>query len=202
MDTTLLLKTTGGPLDVNTYAVCNGNDCILIDPGVPEQKVVSMIGKRNVMGVLLTHGHMDHIAGITPWIEKKIPIFCHPLDIPLLQNPDLNLSSKYASESISVLGPVEKLYDKQVLQFNNISCMFIHTAGHTPGSGCFYFAKEQWLLSGDTLFLQGCGRTDLPKGDPYDMALSLQRLLSLPGDTRVYPGHGPETKIEWERNSY
>ncbi|HOB16822.1 MAG TPA: MBL fold metallo-hydrolase [Defluviitoga sp.] len=157
----------------NTYIIDNK---IIIDPG---EDVGQFVSRENEFIVLLTHGHFDHILGL-PEIKIK-ELYLHPLDDELLKNPKLNLSF--------LLGTPFSWIDswKDISEAYEI----IHTPGHTPGSCVIYI--DNYLFTGDTLFFDSIGRTDLPNSSPEDMERSLkilkEFLMSLPKDTIIAPGH-------------
>ena len=130
--------------------------------------------------ILLTHGHFDHVHGLEE-IKKRTgaEVWVNEKDVGL----------QYGGE----IAADEFFKDEQVIMFNDEEIKVIFTPGHTPGSVCFLLGKH--LFSGDTLFKQGVGRTDLPGGNIRELEKSLQRVLALPPETKVYPGHGEETTI-------
>ena len=148
--------------------------------------------------MLLTHAHFDHMLYARPWLKDGVKLYVHKLDAPALADPSLNLSG--------VVGAQLTLPDADVLleeggcvEEAGIRFDVLHTPGHTPGSVCYRYEKT--LFCGDTLFYQGYGRVDLAGGNSLQMALSLKRLLKLPGNTVCYPGHGMKTKIAWEQEA-
>ena len=193
-----------GPFGTNTYVVNDGQQVLLIDPACSnsyeeqmlERYIESIQYSAFSIQIIATHGHLDHLWG-AKWATEKwhTPVLMYDADIPMAkamqQQYDLfgvrRTAETFAIESIS--------NDK--LLMTNVS--IISTPGHTPGSICLYWPEEKVLLSGDTLFEMGYGRTDLPGGDVGQLIQSLERLFALPADTRVYPGHGNDTTIGAER---
>ena len=149
--------------------------------------------------ILATHGHLDHLWGAA-WATEQwhTPVLMHEADIPMAQamQTQYNLFGIRATPQPF---PIEPL-NSQLSTFNS-QLSILHTPGHTPGSICLYWQEEKVLISGDTLFRMGYGRTDLPGGDMGQMIDSLRRLFTLPDDTRVYPGHGDFTTIGAEKRS-
>ena len=155
-------------------------------------------GRGEVL-ILATHGHLDHLWGAA-WATEQwhTPVLMHEVDIPMAQA----MQTQYNLFGIRTTPqpfPIEPL-NSQLSTFN-FQLSILHTPGHTPGSICLYWQDEKVLISGDTLFRMGYGRTDLPGGDMGQMIDSLRRLFTLPDDTRVYPGHGDFTTIGAEKRS-
>jgi glyoxylase-like metal-dependent hydrolase (beta-lactamase superfamily II) len=153
-----------------------------------------------VQQIIATHGHMDHLWG-AKWAtqEWSLPVLIHEADIPI---------AKAMQEQYDLFGIRAKAEEFPVERIQNTDrftdriqteLQIIHTPGHTPGSVCLYWEKEKVLLSGDTLFHMGFGRTDLPGGNVNQLFDSLQELFTLPADVRVYPGHADFTTIGAER---
>ena len=182
-----IIKIPVGPLKSNTYILKKGTDCILIDPGSNEQedivKVKQELSSLTLYGVLCTHNHFDHVSGITAFSQAA---YLHQEDIDWFDQMQAYSQAKFG---ISFHKP-QLLALKETVSLGPFSCQVIHTPGHSPGSVCFYFPEENVLFSGDTLFVNTCGRVDLPYSSPEAMKESLQRLLTLPKTTTFYPGHG------------
>ena len=195
-----------GAYQENAYLLCAAgrNDCVLIDPGddiSTLRRAVAASGRR-LGGILLTHGHFDHILAAQPLqAETGAPVFAHAQDIPQLCDAQLNSYNAMCSAL-----PCPSRLDAQAyaaeLELCGLRFEVLHTPGHTPGSICLYDAVNALLFSGDTLFCAGFGRVDLPGGSPREMRASLRALFALPAETRVYPGHGPETTLGGERARY
>ena len=206
-----------GSFGTNTYVVSSlpagegrgEASILLIDPACSNEYERQLLkdyinslscgeGRGEVL-ILVTHGHLDHLWGAA-WATEQwhTPVLMHEADIPMAQamQAQYNLFGIRATPQPF---PIEPL-NSQLSTFNS-QLSILHTPGHTPGSVCFYWQEEKVLISGDTLFRMGYGRTDLPGGDMGQMIDSLRRLFTLPDDTRVYPGHGDCTTIGAEKRS-
>jgi hydroxyacylglutathione hydrolase len=152
-----------------------------------------------IAGLFLTHSHWDHIADAAA-IKKEFntDLWIHEEDAGNLRQP--------GSDGLPLHFPIDKvepdnlLEDGQKIQLDGFFLIVLHTPGHSLGSVCFYSPENQLLVSGDTLFRESIGRLDLPTGCPGLMKNSLEKLIQLPGETRVYPGHGELTTIANENS--
>ncbi len=193
---------TGGMFDSCAYLICEGNKAVLIDAGVKSKKVIEAAAdmKVDIEKIILTHGHIDHIAELDSIAEKTgARAYIHINDEPSLTDARYNVSV-YAFEAKTFNTRCEVLRDGSILRLGELELKVIHTPGHTPGSICIQVNNE--LFSGDTLFNSGYGRVDLPNGSFEDIYGSIvDKLFSLPGETTVYPGHGRATTIEDEKSS-
>jgi hydroxyacylglutathione hydrolase len=188
-----------GPWETNGYLAWDGQspDALVLDPGMgaadPLMERVRANGLR-VHRIANSHGHIDHIFDNAPLMRAS--------DAPLAIHPDdeyrLSGVNNYGFEIQPVVAS-EHLRDGEQLRIGDLVFDILHTPGHTEGSVCLYEERRGLLLSGDTLFPNGWGRTDLPGGDEEQMVVSIERLArSIPAAVRVLPGHGPETTIERE----
>jgi len=186
---------TVGMLSTNCYIVSSKDteEAILIDPGLDfssEAKPILdylAIGKIEAKFIVNTHGHDDHIKGNALFQQKvNIPICIHPLDAHFIETAE---KDKFPANVA--------LEDGAALSFGGETLKIMHTPGHTPGSICL--VGEKIVFTGDTLFAGGIGRTDFPGGSMSDMAISLQKLASLPDYLLVYPGHGGTSMIGEEK---
>lgn len=174
---------------------------VIIDPGDNAPYILNKCRELEVepKTILLTHGHFDHILAAED-IRRTfhIPIFASEKEMELLEEPDLNLSANY-DESTSLTAD-RWLKDGETLEIIGKKWSVIHTPGHTAGSLCFYIEDENVVFSGDTLFRESVGRTDLPTARPGEIIDSVVRkLFVLPEETNVYPGHGAGSKIGYEK---
>ncbi len=191
-------KITTGKFQTNTYLLTNKDDCIVIDPGYNIEEYVAKIKTKNVIAVLLTHCHCDHIDGIGKF---DCPIYIHELDYEGLKNENslYDLLGDTRSFEIDKLN-IETFKDKETLNLGKFSIEAIHTPGHTKGSTCFLY--KDMLFSGDTLFKESIGRTDFPTGNHHEILKSINNLAhGLDGKIKVFPGHGPQTTIKDERKN-
>ena len=192
-----------GALETNCYLVyCTESlECAIVDPGAEAQKIFHLITKKSLNPVVLlnTHGHIDHIGANRDIKERfNIPLCIHAFDKSMLENVqqlELNFFLG-AKESPS---PDKYLEDGDMVKLGKSSLQVIHTPGHSPGS--VSFLGDGFILSGDTLFYGGVGRADLPGGSWDELERSIKnKILTLPDETIVLPGHGPTTSVGQERN--
>jgi glyoxylase-like metal-dependent hydrolase (beta-lactamase superfamily II) len=171
---------------------------ILIDPGAYEPDILDHIRDNgiDVEFTLNTHGHWDHVLGDA---DFGFPVLIHELDGPCLADPEVG--KFFSSGKVVKPEMISRfLLDGDIIELGGLSMTVLHTPGHTPGS--ISLRCGDVLFSGDTLFCEGIGRTDLPGGDPEAMLISVRdKLFKLPDDVRVLPGHGPETTIGHEKQN-
>lgn len=198
-----LQKCILGTVFTNCYFLKNKEtgEMLIVDPAASADKIfrkVSEMGGKPV-GILLTHGHFDHILAVEEVINKyKIPVYACRAEQQMLLEPSMNMSGHYGN-GCSIKAE-ELLDDLQVFEAAGFSVQMIHTPGHTPGSCCYYLKDEKVLFSGDTLFYGSVGRTDFPGGSTAQIVRSLHKLVdSLPEETEVYPGHDASTTIGYEK---
>ena len=200
----------------NCYVISYENYCYVVDPG--EEKMTEVIGyikenNLNLIAILLTHGHWDHILGIPTMLEyKKVPVYVSEGGYEFLFNSELSLFAwregefELDKENIQIVTLKEN--DKvgkegKILEnCSEFNFEIIETPGHSRGDICYYDKKNKVLFSGDTLFAGTYGRVDLPTSDPIQMGKSLKKLFALDQDIKVYPGHGFDTTIEVEKRYY
>ena len=190
----------------NCY-ICMNKDTkegFIVDPGDDELKISVNVSRLELIpkAILLTDGHFDHIGAVNQLKERyNIPVIVGAKEEKVLTDSRMNLSSMFG-EPVKVNGD-KFLEDGENFQVAGFDIQYILTPGHTPGSGCFYIEEEQVLFSGDTLFQASRGRTDFPGGSESDIIKSIKnKLLVLPGETEVYPGHMNITNIDSEKVYY
>ncbi len=186
-----------GALDTNCYIVFDDTkEALVVDPGYTDDKITNFIEENGlkVKYIYLTHGHFDHIFG-ADFVKQKTgaQILTFYLEEANMEDSESNLSMMLVGENFTVK-PDKLLFENDEIEFGNTIFRVIHTPGHTAGSSSLYDGKN--LISGDTIFVDTVGRTDFPTGSLSDMLKTREKLLSLPKDTVVYPGHGDTTTIE------
>ncbi len=207
-----------GSFQTNCYvlAPAEGGPCVIVDPGQDAvEPLEALLTKRRLspVAVLLTHGHVDHTWSVHPVCDgHDIPAYIHPADRAMIADPGRGVSPQL----VAMLGglvfrepdEVVEMGDGAVLDLGGVALRVDHTPGHTEGSVVFGTSYEtddaagQLVLAGDTLFAGSIGRTDMPGGDHATLLASVaEKLLPLPDDTLVLPGHGPTTTIGAERAS-
>src|SRR5204863_515340 len=195
-----------GPLQCNCSIVGDeaSREAMVIDPGDDIQHVLEIVRKQNlqVKQIVITHAHIDHVGGAMKLrAATGAPILLNQNDYDLLKMLDVQAAW------IGMPSPGKVEIDQSVgesdsVKAGSLAATVLHTPGHTEGSICLYFAAEKKLIAGDTLFAGSIGRTDLPGGSFEKIIRSLHdKVLELPDDTVVIPGHGPLTTIGDERQS-
>jgi len=202
-------RLTVGPLQANCYVVWDkaGGSAAIIDPGGDPEDIISVVEDEKLKPVVLinTHGHIDHIAANRAIKERyDIPLLIHSEDSASLTDPGLNLSAMGFGRLDSPPSDRE-LQDGDEILVGEIMLKVISTPGHTPGGICLLISRSDQpdvIITGDTLFAGGVGRTDFPGGSWSLLMESIRnRLLSFPDETIILPGHGPHSTIGEERKS-
>jgi glyoxylase-like metal-dependent hydrolase (beta-lactamase superfamily II) len=179
-------------------------EAIVVDPGDDIPRILAALAKHQLIlrRIVVTHAHIDHIAGALSLKQiTGAPILYNAADLPLAVRMD-EQAAWLGVEPPEVKPPDHSPADSEVLTVGDIHATVLHTPGHTEGSLCLHLPQHSLLLAGDTLFAGSVGRTDLPGGNHAKLIESIrERLLPLPVNTRVVPGHGPETFIGEERVS-
>ncbi|KAA6465057.1 MBL fold metallo-hydrolase [Acidobacteria bacterium AB60] len=179
-------------------------EAIVIDPGDEVSRIFNRLNelRLKLKQILITHAHIDHVGGAVKL--KKLtgaPILINENDLPLLKMMDVQ-AGWLGTETPEVAPPDGSLAEGLVVGLDRFPAQVMHTPGHTQGSVCLHFAPLKMVIAGDTLFAGSIGRTDLPGGNGRQIIESIQtRLMALPEETRVIPGHGPDTTIGEERAS-
>lgn len=176
-------------------------ELLIVDPADAPEKIRQMVDRMGgtPVGVLLTHGHFDHIMAAEAVRDiYDLKIYAHKAEAELLRDSSVNLSG-YQKQTCCVV-PDVLLEDEEIFEAAGFSIRVLHTPGHTAGSCCYYFEEEEILISGDTLFCESVGRTDLPTGSTRQIIESLHRLLdTIPDQVNVLPGHESATTIAHEK---
>jgi hydroxyacylglutathione hydrolase len=201
-----ILMNTGGLAATNCYVVADeqAGKAVLFDaPNDTTAPLLDEVQKRgwDLIGLWLTHGHFDHLADHAV-VTGRFPsarVLIHPLDHPKLKKPD------------SVIFPLpfrippreadELVEDGRQLQIGSLRVEVLHTPGHSPGHVMYHLPDEKLLLGGDLIIAGAVGRTDLPDASQQDLEASIRRVMQLPGDTRLLPGHGKPGTLEDERKT-
>lgn len=219
-----------GPLPTNCYFFINDDtkEAIIIDPGPEAEDLIVSIERKKIFisAILLTHGHSDHAdgaEGLREEIIKKgyflnpdsknveeiskaeygkiLPIYASELEKETLRDPEINLSPMIVGVSKAYKSDIF-LKDSDELSFCDTKIKTLSTPGHTEGGCSFYVEDAGIVFSGDSLFFGSIGRTDYPGGSTAALVHSVkEKIFSLPDDTRVYTGHGPETSVGFEKKN-
>jgi hydroxyacylglutathione hydrolase len=195
-----------GPLQCNCSILGDETslEAIVVDPGDDIPRILSVLDKHNltVRQIVITHAHIDHIAGAHRL--KRVtgaPILYNQNDLPLVEMMDMQ-AGWLGIPTPEVPPPDDTLDDGKRINIIGLTGSILHTPGHTQGSVCLYLPDQSLLLAGDTLFAGSVGRTDLPGGNSRQLIASIyNRLLTLPDDVTVIPGHGPRTTIAEEKET-
>lgn len=194
-----IITLTTGAFATNSYILVKNNDVVLIDPSGNYENIVKRLNNYNVLAIILTHGHFDHIKAVDKLKDiYKVDIYIHQDDEILIRNKEINnLMGHFALIESEV-----KYLKEGILTFNDFSFEVIHTPGHTKGSVVFLI--DNYMFAGDTIFKGSIGRTDLYGGSFREMKNSLNFLKTLTKNYIIYSGHGPVTTLqeEIEHNPY
>jgi len=195
-----------GSYETNCYILRENEavkDCMIVDTGLEAEPLIDFLkaGELNPVAAVFTHGHIDHITGI-PLLRENYPhirIYIHKLDARMLTRATSNLS--VLAGRIFRTKPADELVEEgDVIEAAGVKLEVFHTPGHTQGGISLYSKDEKILFSGDTLFAGSVGRTDMPGGNMRKLIEGIrEKLLPLPEETLVYPGHGPATTIGQEK---
>ncbi|HMB54961.1 MAG TPA: MBL fold metallo-hydrolase, partial [Thermoanaerobaculia bacterium] len=194
----ILARFTVGPFAENVYVVGKPPRVAVVDPGGDSDRLFAYLDENELQpeAILLTHAHIDHIAHCAHVAERYgIGVTVHPDDLPLYHHDQM-------PEFAAMLGarprpePERLWQDGETAEVAGLTLRVTHTPGHSPGSVCLIDEESRNILVGDVLFQRSIGRTDLPGGDHQTLLTSIrERLFSLEGDYRCWPGHGPETTL-------
>lgn len=186
------------------YRDSESGDAVIIDPGDEPEKIYRQIERAGCLprAVLLTHGHLDHIAAVDEIKNKfDIPLYIGKGEEPLLSDPVAN-GSAILGEPVTAGAPDKLLAHEDLVVAGKLRLQVLATPGHSPGGVCYLDQENGWLFCGDTLFMQSIGRTDLPGGSLDRLMESIKtQIMTLPDQVICYPGHGPSTTVGAERNA-
>lgn len=193
-----------GIIDTNCYLVTDeeSGESVLIDPGAMSPRLEAALKEHNVKYILLTHGHYDHILGVAQ--AKRITgadVLISGEDAPCLYDDELSRAGLHFPEPQEHLYADRTLSDGDVITLGNKEIKVISTPGHTVGCVCYVFGEDNLIFSGDTLFQLSIGRTDFKGGSMSQMMSSLSKLSKIQGEFAVFPGHGPATTLEFEKQN-
>jgi glyoxylase-like metal-dependent hydrolase (beta-lactamase superfamily II) len=195
-----------GDYETNCYVLRSSGaakDCLVVDPGLGSEELIGFLREQQItpVAVVLTHGHIDHIAGLAALrcSFPDIKVFIHALDAEMLAKPVANLSGlmgrAFTAEPADVC-----VEDGDCIEQAGVKLLALHTPGHTPGGLCLYSSGEGIVFTDDALFAESIGRTDFPGGSMSRLVGCIkEKLWVLPDETVVYPGHGPSTTIAREK---
>ena len=193
-----------GPMQVNCYILASDENspAMIIDPGDQARKIQQVLEKYKLKPAFIinTHGHYDHIGGDDKF---GVPVYIHEKEAASLKDPQLNLSGLFALD-YQVKSEIRMLKDNEIIGLDDIQLKVIHMPGHTPGGIALKMLKpsDKIIFTGDSLFCQGIGRSDMAGGDESLLIKSIkEKLLTLSDDTVIYPGHGPSSTIGEEKRN-
>lgn len=190
-----------GGLQNNCYLITDKdtNKSALVDCTEFSDRMLDFIGNSDLEYILLTHGHFDHIGGVSEISERfNAKVVISSIDAPMLSSSKLSLAAFCGAVHNNSYADIT-VEDNDVIELGNSEIYVISTPGHTSGSVC-YMCDDN-LFTGDTMFFCSCGRTDFPTGSPVDMQKSLNKLASLNGDYKIFAGHDRQSTLDFERKN-
>ncbi len=198
----LSIKKSVGLMGVNCYILGDPDEAIIVDPGSNAEGIEKTLKENNIKAkyIVLTHCHFDHIMAVEELIKKTgVKLIACQSEKENLMSSNINYTDRYSRNPIELVAYVY-VKDGDVIKSGECEFKVIETPGHTSGSMCLYCEKEKMLISGDTLFFASVGRCDLATGNEKELIKSIKtKLLVLPDDVAVLPGHGENTTIGYEK---
>lgn len=196
-----IVKYSLGQLQANCYFLIEDQNCLIVDPADDASFILEELQRQqlNLVGMLATHGHFDHVGAVGEiQLSLKAPLYIFKEDQFLLDR--LNETAEhFLGFDPHFIKPITVKYLTDTKnKIKNLEFRIIKTPGHTPGGCCLYVEKENALFTGDTLFKEGIGRTDLSYSSKDDLNKSLKKIFKLPRETLIYPGHDEDSIIEDE----
>ncbi|KAB3527667.1 MBL fold metallo-hydrolase [Alkaliphilus serpentinus] len=197
-----LEKLSVGIYGVNCYIIADDatGKATVIDPGGDSDKILKVLEENelDLSFIILTHGHGDHIGGVKGLMdETNVPLYIHRDDLYIIQDKDKNYSSRMGTNPVE-LDAENFLIDGDLIKLGNLDLKIFHTPGHTPGGVCILV--DHYLFTGDTLFANSIGRSDLEGGNHNQLIQSIKdKLMVLDDEITVLPGHGPASRIGIEK---
>jgi hydroxyacylglutathione hydrolase len=200
----ILEMLTVGPFQENCYIIGDKGVGALIDPGDEAARIALAVERTNleISSIIVTHAHIDHVGAVAALVDEySCPVLMHADAEPMLKQ--LPTQAMMMGLKFGKVPKVDRhVEDEEVLEVGDLRLRSLYSPGHAPGHLAFYVEDESLVFSGDALFAGSVGRVDLPGGSMEVLIRSIEeRLLTLPDETRVYPGHGPQTTISNERTS-
>ena len=199
---------SGGDFQENGYLVVCGENGpgIVIDPGASSSSMVDVLRNEGIPleAIVLTHAHLDHVEGVPAVLDfaPDAPIYLHESDGPLYAAVEQQARAFNLPSVGSLPAPSHSMAHGEELTFGECRFQIRHAPGHAPGHVVLYWEEEKVAFVGDVVFLGAIGRADLPGGNYHQLMESIRtQVLSLPDETRLLTGHGPETTVGWERRT-
>jgi glyoxylase-like metal-dependent hydrolase (beta-lactamase superfamily II) len=195
-----------GPYQTNCFVVTAGSsDCWIVDCGLVPEEMLDWIEEQGLhpKAILLTHSHLDHIAGVDQALNRfgRLPLYIHEAEAGFCSDATMNLSALIGMQ-VTCTEPDHYLKGGDTLTLNSTAWRVLHTPGHSPGGVCFIHDESKQAIVGDTLFAGSIGRFDFPPSNPDHLRHSIQKvLMALPNNMTIHPGHGPKTTIGQERRT-
>ena len=193
-----------GPLQENCFVLGDSEtkEGVVIDPGADPERILAVVARRGlkIKYLINTHGHFDHVGGNRRVLEATgAELLIHGADVPFLSRA-ADVATMYGLSTENSPSPGRLLEDGMELACGGLTLKVLHTPGHTPGGCCIYLESEGTVITGDTLFREGVGRTDFPGSSHEALIAGIKsKLMNLPDATIAWPGHGPSTTIGHEK---